>query len=260
MKYLRVSALALISLAAALLSPSRVHAVVYDFSVDGSDAIFLAGRTDVVVAPLGNPFILARHGYVNADFVQETHPGFVSVSAGDILRVADPGVGGIDFFNGTGNFFGPEGNVGPVSSLTSLGGISGWLGTQGALAGVFLDDSIPNAGPAPATLDFSTEVGRDFASLSPVLGQVFFIGDGLNSLNQFQEFVAPAGATRLFVGIPDGFNFNGPPGAYEDNDGSYRIRIGVNERPDVIPEPGTMSLMAAAFGPALVLLRRRKTA
>lgn len=50
------------------------------------------------------------------------------------------------------------------------------------------------------------------------------------------------GATRLFLGIPDGFGFVGAPGAYDDNDGSYRVRIGINEVPTV-PEPATILLL-----------------
>jgi hypothetical protein len=60
---------------------------------------------------------------------------------------------------------------------------------------------------------------------------VFFIGDGVNSGGDYQEFVAPATATRLFLGIPDGFDFQNEPGAYNDNDGQYRIIVGVNEVP-----------------------------
>jgi hypothetical protein len=180
-----------------------------------------------------------RHGYVLPDFVQEQFPGFVPVVGGDSVYLVDPAIGGIHFFNGLGtpaSSFGPEGNLAGTSVLSSLGGISGYNGTQGALTGVFLNDSVPSSGPAPATLNFSTAASRNFTSLAPALGQVFFIGNGLTDANAIQQFVAPIGATRLFLGIPDGFAFNGPPGAYEDNDGSYRVRVGVNEVP-VIPLP-----------------------
>jgi len=97
-------------------------------------------------------------------------------------------------------------------------------------------------------------MGTDFLSITPLLGQIFYIGDGKTSGGAFQEFIAPAGATRLFLGIPDGFGFGGEPGAYDDNDGSYRIRIGVNEVP-AIPEPETYALML--LGAAAIALRRR---
>lgn len=250
----------------ALFMPLAASAQLYSVVVDGTDAIYLAGRDDVVVPALGSPFaVLARHGYVNADFEAETFPDMVPVAGGDVVRVLDPVDGWIDFFNGYGNAatgFGPEGNTAATSTLGSLAGLSGWIGTQGALAGVFLDDTNPVSGTAPAALNFSTALSRDFVSLSPELGQVFFIGDGVNGLGDFQEFVAPAGATRLFLGIPDGFAFNGPPGAYEDNDGEYRIAIGVNQIPSdpSVPEPAAIGWMSVLLiGSGLALRRRRRS-
>jgi hypothetical protein len=92
-------------------------------------------------------------------------------------------------------------------------------------------------------------------SLSPALGQVFFIGDGVTNANVIQQFIAPALATRLFLGIPDGFAFVGVPGYYDDNDGSYRIRIGINEIP-TIPEPSTLLLLGGGLL-GMMLLRRK---
>lgn len=79
--------------------------------------------------------------------------------------------------------------------------------------------------------------------ITPLLGQIFYIGDGKNSADLFQTFIAPTGATRLVLGIPDGFGFNGAPGAYDDNDGSYSIRLGINEIPTKVPEPGNLALL-----------------
>jgi hypothetical protein len=125
------------------------------------------------------------------------------------------------------------------------------------LVGVFLDAGVPSGSP-PAGLDFTPSgLGTDFASLSPALGQVFYIGDGKTGGGALQSFFAPASATRLALGIPDGFGFGGAPGAYDDNDGGYRVRIGVNEVP-AIPEPGTYALMALGLvGLSLVARRRR---
>lgn len=221
---------------------ANLSAAQYDLTIRGSDAIFLAGRTDVVIPPLYNPFILARHGDTPEDIL-ETLPSSIPVAGGDVVKVFDPASGGINFFNGFGPaFYGPEGNL-AESSLASLDGISGWHGPQGALAGVFLTDAIPSAGPAPGTLDFWNGASREFSSITPELGQLFFIGDGETAANILQSFTAPAGATRLFLGIPDGFGFNGPPGAYEDNDGAYRISIGVNEPPRTVPDAGATALL-----------------
>lgn len=107
----------------------------------------------------------------------------------------------------------------------------------------------------PARLDFRT-LGTGFTELSPLLGQSFFIGDGLTGLGTGaqQQFHAPAGATRLFVGIVDGgfFGWFGPPsdsapGAYVDNSGSFSVDFGIRTTSDV-PEPATAGLVALAMG------------
>lgn len=227
-------------------------AVIFDQVVLGSDAIWLAGRSDIVVPPASDPWPggLLRHPSATPEEIQETAPPVFSVTAGDVIRVADPVDGAISFFNGFGGtVYGPEGNGIPGSSqLGSFGGISSYIGTEGALVGLFLNDDIPN-GVAPAALNFSNvgvdPLGIEFLTLMPGLGQVFFIGNGVTGGGDFQEFIAPTGATRFFLGVPDGFGFNGAPGAYDDNDGSYRVRIGINEIP-AIPEPGTVALLCAA--------------
>lgn len=247
---------------AALALTVESQAAVYDVTIKGSDAIFIAGRTDVLpIPPLnGNPsaFVLLRHSYITPDGIVETTPPSVTVAAGDVIRAANPAVGGVDFYNSppSADFFGPGGNGVDGSNLSGLGGISGYKGPQGPLVGVFLDDAIPNAGPAPATLDFGPSgLGTDFLSLSPELGQIFYIGDGVTSSNVFQQFTAPSGATRLFLGIPDGFGFVGAPGAYDDNNGSYRIRIGVNEVP-TIPAPSSVALLAVGLAGLVAAWRR----
>ena len=235
-------------------------AAIIEVRVDGPDAIFLAGRTDVVVPDPSLPWntgtFLVRHGGPTPEEAKEQHPDFISVTGGDVIRVADPAIGGVNFFNGFGApIFGPGGNGLSGSNLSSLGGISGYIGPQGPLAGVFLNDSIPVSG-APAALNFSAPGGTEFLTLAPALQQVFYIGDGVTSGGVFQEFIAPIGATRLFLGIPDGFGFVGAPGAYDDNDGFYLVRIGINQIP-VIPEPTSLALLSLALGVLAWRTRRR---
>lgn len=236
----------------ALLTSPLSQAVVLDVTIDGSDAIFLAGRTDLIIPNAGLPWTgpgdyLIRHGGPTPEEITETLPPTFSVVAGDIIRALDPAIGGIDFYNGSGSPYGPSGNGLDGSNLGSLGGISGYFGPQGALTGVFLTDAVPSSG-APGTLDFGPGgLGIDFINLAPGIGQVFYIGDGKTSLNVFQTFLAPVGATRFALGIPDGFGFWGAPGAYDDNDGSYSIRIGINDVPTTdphsVPEPGNLALL-----------------
>jgi hypothetical protein len=74
-----------------------------------------------------------------------------------------------------------------------------------------LSFSCPATGPAPDPLDFTPDgLGTNFTSLSPSLGQLFFIGDGfLDSSAKHSDdpvshrFIAPPGATRLVLGMPD---------------------------------------------------------
>lgn len=247
---------------------TTAHALVVETAIDGSDAIWLAGRTDLVIpaANLSWPGGMIRHGGPTPEEILETLPPGYAVNGGDIVKVLDPASGGISFFNGFGGpFYGPEGNGIPGSSVIgSFGGISGYKGTQGALVGVFLTDSVP-IGPAPVTLDFSNAVGAlgtNFSVLNPGIGQVFFIGNGVNSAAAFQEFIAPTGATRVFFGITDAFGFNGAPGAFDDNNGAYQIRVGINESPNnpitPVPEPETYAMMLAGLGLLGFVAGRRK--
>jgi hypothetical protein len=247
--------------ALALAGMGAANAASFDIQIDGSDAIWLAGRTDLVIpaASLAWPGGLIRHGGPTPEEILETLPPGISVAAGDVMQALDPVVGGISFFNGFGApLFGPGGNGASGSSLSAFGGISSYVGPQGPLVGVFLGDDVPS-GAAPAGLDFRPgAVGIDFTSLSPAIGQVFYIGDGRTALGALQSFIAPSDATRLYFGIPDGFGFGGAPGAYDDNDGSYRIRIGVNQTP-MIPEPGSAVLLALGLA-GLLAFRRSASA
>ncbi|MCX6106316.1 MAG: hypothetical protein NTY08_10855 [Proteobacteria bacterium] len=82
-----------------------------------------------------------------------------------------------------------------------------------SLIGVFLSESDPAGMPAPATLDFSTQKARDYVSLSPAVGQVFFIGTGLTSTGEHHKVVVPQGATRLYFAVMDIYQWNNNSGS-----------------------------------------------
>ena len=113
----------------------------------------------------------------------------------------------------------PDGTPG-TDNIPNSGAVAGFThGTFGrTLAAVFLDGG-PPAGPPPARLAFANQ---DFSSLSPLVRQLFAIGDGLTSGAVRQQFVVPAGATRLFVGITDRCAGN-VPGCFGDNSGSFTV-------------------------------------
>lgn len=151
----------------------------------------------------------------------------------------------------------PDGGV--SASTPANNGISGATWPANALVGVFLDNSLPTAAPAPADLNFSTAGARSFTSLSPALKQAFFIGDGLtgNGTGAVQTFVVPAGATRLFLGTSDGFG-------WFNNSGSFAVTITAAALPPTVGPAAipTLSLpmlvaMALALGGiAMALIRR----
>jgi hypothetical protein len=126
------------------------------------------------------------------------------------------------------------------------------------LAGVFLTDLSP-AAQAPPSLDFSsTAIGRSFTTLSPLLQQTFYIGDGLTGegSGSTQSFLVPDGATRLFLGIVDGSYFVGGPDYYDNNAGTFSATFEVNTVPEIDPHSSVsaVSLLVAA----LALVERRR--
>jgi hypothetical protein len=162
---------------------------------------------------------------------------------------------------GTASITPPEARVGGdgghtfSTNISSFGGISGIedAGTLGFLVGVFLGPTAP-VSPAPAALNFTGNTG--FASLSPLIGQTFFIGDGLTGTGSgsVQKFNAPPTATRLFLGFADGNNIQGPPGEYQDNAGSLSVTpalpsgLAVNIDGTRIVRKGSKAPLSQIFG------------
>jgi hypothetical protein len=85
-----------------------------------------------------------------------------------------------------------------------------------SLLGVFLNNNVPTSNSAPTVVrDYSTQSARDQASFSDIqLQQPFFIGSGNTSGGTTQSFVAPTGATRLFLGPMDGYEWNNNNGSF----------------------------------------------
>ncbi|THD57485.1 PEPxxWA-CTERM sorting domain-containing protein [Phenylobacterium sp.] len=143
---------------------------------------------------------------------------------------------------------------------TGANGISGiTTSTAGFLAGTFVSGS-PSP-TAPTALDFSG--GTSFASLSPLLQQAFFIGDGLtgDATGATQTFYVPTGATTLFLGLTDACGYSGAPSCFSDNFGSFSVttaRVATGAGMGGVPEPASWALMIAGFGGAGAALRQRR--
>ena len=59
--------------------------------------------------------------------------------------------------------------------------------------------------------------------MKPEIGQTFLIGDGVG-----RRYLAPAAATRLFLGFAEGMFYVGEPGWYGNNSGALEVRIEIN--------------------------------
>lgn len=112
----------------------------------------------------------------------------------------------------------PDGEDVASHFLGAENGIADVAAPFASLIGVFLGTNSPDQNPAPPPLDFSSEANRDYLELAPALQQPFFIGDGLTSSGAVQQVIAPLGATRLLLGVMDGYH-------WADNEGAFAVAI-----------------------------------
>jgi hypothetical protein len=149
------------------------------------------------------------------------------------------------------------GSAGPTT-ISAANGISGIKApTLMFLAGVFLTAAAPS-GTAPASLDFTGNTA--FTSLSPLLNQMFYIGDGRtgNGSGTIQTFLVPTGATRLFLGFADSFAFSAPNhGFYDDNVGALQATFDITGGTSVVPVPAALPLLLSGLGIFGWMARRR---
>jgi hypothetical protein len=139
-----------------------------------------------------------------------------------------------------------DGGCGIYSTPSPALGIGTYAGPVNALVGVFIGPTAPG-GTAPAGLNFATAGATAQTTLTPQLNQVFFIGDGLtgNGSGTAQQFVIPAGATRLYLGSSDGV------GANYDDSGSFTVTI--TDAPVAAPAPTAPAGAPAASALSLAL-------
>jgi hypothetical protein len=135
-------------------------------------------------------------------------------------------------------FFSPDGELVDIGTNTAGDehGIKGIKGPINALVGVYLSDEAPNKSPVPtftqadlnkSPVDFSSSASRNKTVYEPKLKQMFFIGDGMTDDGTIQKFVAPPGATRLFLATWDFYEWN-------NNAGSRNVKV---------YRPGTVKLV-----------------
>lgn len=208
-----------------------------------------SANASTIVPGTSNPWLAGMPDGTTASFSDSApaqSPVLVALSfaPGDFLVFASTGTtdhcdfGGCGLAGAEGDFLEPPWG----HAVGAENGIADVVAPIDALIGVFLGPDQPDSSAAPAALDFSTPALRDFATLSPLLKQPFFIGDGLrNDFTTLQYFVVPAGATRLFLGTMDGFD-------WFNNVGSLDVTA------TSVPEPTTIVLVGAGV---LGAFRRR---
>ncbi len=245
---LRMSA-AIFLLSSILFTDSRGDFVTGQVNVDGKANLYGAGLN----SPPGGSGLLPVLIDIpaTAQYVEFSATGNVS------LDILDPN---------TRPFYGPDGGTFPLAAsgftnISSLGGISGIrYDFNTFLAGVFVSDTLLPA--SPAIVDYG--VGN-MATFSPALQQSFFVGDGFTGTGSgtTQRFFVPVGATRLYLGLVDGFDpltstISGLPNFYDDNGGSYQVAYSISVT--AVPEPTMLFLVGLGSSCVVAKASRRRLA
>jgi PEP-CTERM motif len=213
-------------------------------TVDSTTDIWLAGQ------PAGSTVT----GFFGSDVAPDNSPVRLTAAGGSTFRFLATGSTSVD----ASCFDGPDGGgCYPDESSFGVGpanGIGTYKGPADALIGVFLSDDTPSGSGGPASLDFTDPAVAGAAGFTPLLNQIFFIGDGLAGDGvSAQTFLAPTGSTRLFLAVADSF------GSSTGNLGSLAVTYS-STAGGAAPEPASWALMIAGFGLAGAALRRRRAA
>jgi hypothetical protein len=174
-------------------------------TVSGKACPFFAGQT--VIPPL-----------YGDDLDLETRPAPITVYSGSTISLSAAGTWG----HAGGAESGPDGRAGAYDptyeAYVNLGGISRVIAPLNTLIGVFLTDAAPDPGAKPTDLVLGTD-----DMTAPALQQTFAIGSSLANLQ------VPAGATRLFLGLNDGYEWT-------NNVGSVAVMLTRSMSVEIKPE------------------------
>jgi len=213
-------------------SSAYAQTTTYRVKVEAADNIYGAGATTapgggnvpagVITLPAGSQCVVIKK--VAGSFVAPdcTSPeGCITVNDGRNYNDADGAYAQVKKSSNTG--------TASISGIAAPG--------AGYLVALFTDGT--PSGAAPPLLDFETAPKTKFLTLSPLIDQTFFVGDGrkLDGSGPHQTFVVPAGATALTFGISDTCdNFNGAPGCYFDNKGNFKLKVDVSTTACATPQ------------------------
>jgi hypothetical protein len=225
-------------------------------------AAVLGCSVSVATAQTGSVFVDARSNIFGYG-ISTPQPGGGGGGLAAVTIALSPGTGRVVTFNNTGSAWwtfnvpgsnGPDGgNLVSTTNIAPLGPISGFSAVRsGHLLGLFLDADDPTGQAAPANFAYAGPEGLTLTSYSPLLRQIFFVGDGLTGTGSgsTQQFFVPDSATRLVLGIADALGFAGPAGYYDDNTNGFNVSY------SVIPSPSAAALLG--LGGLLAARRRRR--
>ncbi|MGO9467333.1 MAG: hypothetical protein ACLQIB_54035 [Isosphaeraceae bacterium] len=176
-------------------------------------AVSVPGTADPYLAD-PSPADPAKHLLATA-IADGTVPPSIPVTGSETLTITATGQTSNDPSNPGGS---PNGDSPISAAFGSQGAISSWNLPLNSLVGVFLGDA-PGTAPAPETGSLSA------TSVSPPLGQVFFIGTGATSDGQPVSFHVPTGATHLYLASLDGTQ-------WDNNGGQFQVLVKV--RPGLV--------------------------
>jgi len=110
-----------------------------------------------------------------------------------------------------------------LNAFEDLSGIALPVSTT-FISAVFTNERSSDNAP-PADFDYTNVDTTTTVEFSPLLNQVFLVGDGSTSNGTTQSFFVPESATAVSFGVADGFGFTGNPGAYDGNTGEWQLAI-----------------------------------
>jgi Flp pilus assembly protein TadG len=151
----------------------------------------------------------SNHGYLAGDSGTYTADGNSGTSPYSD-DAANPGLAqGTETTSGTEN--GLSNIIAPLNSMLGV-----FMDQNGATYGAnsTQETSEAHAPATPSGLDFTDQTARDYSSLSPMLNQPFYVGNGQTSTGGTQTVVVPANAYTLFLGTMDGHEWSNNVGGF----------------------------------------------
>lgn len=149
----------------------------------------------------------------------------LNLMPGGVLQVSASG--GTSFSSSRAVDTSPDGTVSLFSRHRdgATRGIADINAPTNGLVLVFTSDTL--SADAPVSLDFA-KIGIDYSEITPELQQPVFVGNGLTSSGIAHRIVIPAGATHLYFGVVDGYQ-------WENNIGSIDVTVSAS-MPSIPPD------------------------